>query len=314
MTDSFDTPQSSPISGDAAAGAHGLGPHVVGQRVVVRRVLPGETGPSGGPALTDVLGECLSWGRGLCEVQKADGTVVTIHLSDIVSGKPVPPRPSVRLRVPPAEVQRRALALFDDVAVAQCGEWRLRTGGTSLTGRATKRGNSALTCGDPGTGFDEAAARVRRHYTERCLPPLAQVVVGSDEESALRGLGWSDAGGHAEALVAPLSRILRALPAPPPVAELAEDGDRAVARIGEGARVRVGIDDDWICVGDLWVTESRRRSGLARAVMAEALDWAASRGATTVHLAVEVDNVAALQLYRSLGFSTHHEYRFLTAG
>jgi hypothetical protein len=43
------------LAGQAAS----LGPHVVGQRVVVRRVVHGETGPSGGPALTDLLGTCL---------------------------------------------------------------------------------------------------------------------------------------------------------------------------------------------------------------------------------------------------------------
>lgn len=311
MDESPDTPQVSPNSADPAPGAHGLGPHVVGQRVVVRRILPGETGPTGGPAMTDTLGECLSWGRGLCEVRTAEGTVVTIHLADIVSGKPVPPRPSVRLRVPPGDVQRHALALFDDVEVAECGAWLLRAGGTSLDGRATKRGNSALACGDPGVPVAEAAQRVVAYARAHRLRPLAQVVAGSAEEDALRSLGWRDAGGHAEVLVAPTSRVLRALPAPPPVAELVEDGRRAVARIGEGARVRVGLDEDWVCVGDLWVTEPRRRSGLARAVLAEALDWAASRGATTTHLAVEVDNHSAVQLYRSLGFSTHHEYRFL---
>ena len=37
--------------------------------MVVRRVVPGETGPSGGPALTDVLGTCVSWDDGICVVQ-----------------------------------------------------------------------------------------------------------------------------------------------------------------------------------------------------------------------------------------------------
>ena len=33
----------------------GLGPWCVGKRVVVRRRVPGSTGPSGGPAMTDLL-------------------------------------------------------------------------------------------------------------------------------------------------------------------------------------------------------------------------------------------------------------------
>ena len=80
-------------------GNHLLGPHVVGQRVVVRRVLRGETGPSGGPAMTDVLGVCTAWGDGRCVVAPETGPPVEIAIADIVSGKPVPPRPSVRHRV-----------------------------------------------------------------------------------------------------------------------------------------------------------------------------------------------------------------------
>ncbi|MBE7323846.1 GNAT family N-acetyltransferase [Nocardioides sp. Y6] len=315
MTETPDTPQVSPGSAGATHEGHTLGPHVVGQRVVVRRVLPGETGPTGGPAMTDTLGECLSWGRGLCEVRTAEGAVVAIHLADIVSGKPVPPRPSVRLRATPREVHLHASALFDDLETAELGEWLVRTGGLAADGRATRRGNSVLACGDPGTSLDEAARRVRDHYAAHDLPALAQVVVGSDEEAALQRLGWVDAGGHAEVMVTSVSRLLRSLPVRPPAgtepAELTEHGDSAIATIGDVARARVGVDADWVCVGDLWVAEPRRRAGLAVAVLREALDWAASRGATTAHLAVEVDNHAALELYRSLGFAHHHAYRFL---
>ncbi|HEU5456401.1 MAG TPA: hypothetical protein VFU85_12020, partial [Nocardioides sp.] len=83
----------------ASPDAHRLGPHVVGQRVVVRRLLRGETGPSGGPAMTDLLGVCTAWGEGRCVIRPESGEPVEIALADIVSGKPVPPRPSVRHRV-----------------------------------------------------------------------------------------------------------------------------------------------------------------------------------------------------------------------
>ena len=55
---------------DAPTGRHALGPHVVGLRVVVRRVLPGETGPTGGPAMTDVLGVCEAWGGGVATLRR----------------------------------------------------------------------------------------------------------------------------------------------------------------------------------------------------------------------------------------------------
>jgi hypothetical protein len=71
-----------------------LGPAQVGSRVVVRRILRGEVGPTGGPAFTDVLGVMESWADGVTTVRRADGSVVSIRTADIVSGKPVPPRPS----------------------------------------------------------------------------------------------------------------------------------------------------------------------------------------------------------------------------
>lgn len=88
-----------------------LGPHVIGQRVVVRRILD-ETGPTGGPAFTDVLGLCTGWDP--CVVRTASGEVVTIPLTQIVSGKPVPPRPSVRLRAGFAECEARGDAPWAD--------------------------------------------------------------------------------------------------------------------------------------------------------------------------------------------------------
>ncbi|MGH3369574.1 MAG: hypothetical protein ACRDPR_06205, partial [Nocardioidaceae bacterium] len=120
----------------------GLGPHVVGQRVVVRRVLPGETGPSGGPALTDVLGVMESWSGGVAAVRKADGDLVEIAIADIVSGKAVPPRPSVRLRVPPELAERRALAAWPAVETELLGEWVLRA-----SDGFSARANSTLATG-----------------------------------------------------------------------------------------------------------------------------------------------------------------------
>ena len=98
--------------GGMSPQAASLGPHVVGERVVVRRLLRGETGPTGGPAFIDLLGTCLSWGDGECVVAPESGEPVRIALADIVSGKPVPPRPSVRHRVPTREAEVRGLRMF----------------------------------------------------------------------------------------------------------------------------------------------------------------------------------------------------------
>ena len=312
--------------GSHRLGSHRLGPHVVGQRVVVRRLLPGETGPTGGPAFTDTLGECVAWGPDTCTVRTAEGTVVTIRLADVVSGKPVPPRASVRMRVPARTLHLATLPLLDGVRTSPVGDWLLRTGGTAVDGRPARRGNSVLAMNPTGTPVDDAmvartAAEVREHYVALGLPPLAQVVADSPEEAALLDLGWTEAGGWAEAQVAPLARVQRYLPSPPAEAEVDESGPVVVARIGVArigtvATVRIAVDssptDPWACLGDLWVAPAQRRTGLARAVLAEAVDWAAAAGTTTLHLQVGLENQAALALYRQIGFTAHHRYHYLT--
>ena len=61
-----------------------LKPADVGRRVVVRSLVRGETGPSGGPALTDTLGRLERWDSDVLSVRKADGTLVRIPLADVV--------------------------------------------------------------------------------------------------------------------------------------------------------------------------------------------------------------------------------------
>lgn len=310
-------------------GQHLLGPHVVGRRVVVRRLLRGERGPTGGPAFTDVLGTCTAWGEGVCVVE-ADRGRVEIAIADIVSGKPVPPRPSVRHRASPREAHLHSLAMWPDAEQAGLGEWVLRAAGRLAPdaghpeGRLVARANSVLAMGDPGLPLAEAAGVVGAFYSERHLPVWVQVVVGGDVDEGLSGLGWEVARpGEGDTLfqVAGVARVLRLLArsaarqaaagrAAAPALE--EDGDRAVARIDERARARVAVDGDWVGIHDVWVSEPHRRLGLAGVAMLEVLDWAAGRGATTAYLQVRADNPGALALYEQLGFSTHHAYRYLT--
>jgi len=295
------------------AGHHTLGPHVVGTRVVVRRVVPGETGPSGGPALTDVIGTCTAWGEGRCIVVRADGSAVEIPLADVVSGKPVPPRPSVRHRVPSAEVERHTAALWPDLVAEPLGAWTLRRTPPAADGRRRRRGNSLLAMGDPGLPLAEASERARAFYASYDQVPMTQVEAGSDVAAGLQGLGWEPLGsGSAHCQLASVARVLRTVPAGQADVVLEESQHRAVATAASGtARVEAAVDGDWVGVHGLAVDPEQRRRGLATAVVAEVLDWAASRGATTAWLHVEVDNPAAIALYGGLGFVTHHTDDYL---
>ena len=275
----------------------------------MRRLVRGEQGPSGGPAMTDVLGVCAAWGEGRCVVVREDGTAVEIALGDVVSGKPVPPRPSVRHRLSPREVEVHVLSLWDDVQADPVGEWQLRSSGL-IGGRHPRRANSTLAMGDPGMPVEGASDAVLAWYAERGRPPQAQVVDGSTEHEALLGLGWEPLGsGSAHCQLASVAQVLRHLPRTDAV-ELAGSGDRVVAVLPD-ARGEAAVDGDWVGVHGLAVEPRARRRGLARTVVAGLLDWAASRGATTAWLHVEVDNAPAIALYGQLGFRTHHSLAYL---
>jgi N-acetylglutamate synthase len=282
-----------------------LGPHVVGQRVVVRRVLRGETGPSGGPALTDLLGTCVSWADGTCVVQPETGPAVAIALADIVSGKPVPPRPSPRHRVTPAEAQRRALALFPDVSTEPLGDWLLR----HSPGSPARRANSVLAMGPSGVadGYDRAVG----FYSARTGRPIAAVLPDSAEDALFRGHGWVAESNEADTLfqLASVSGALRGLDVPE--ATYDGDGDLVTIRIGDRASGVAAYADDWVGFRGIQVAPEHRRQGLGLAIMAALLEWGAERGATTAYLQVLGDNAPALALYERLGFVTHHAYRYL---
>lgn len=295
--------------------AHGLGAHVVGKRVVVRRVLPGLTGPSGGPAMTDVLGTCTSWGPTTCVVQPESGAAVEIAIADIVSGKPVPPRASVRQRVPALDAERHARPLWPGVERVALGDWELRTDPAPV-GRLIKRINSCLALGDPGLALPEAADRVRDFYEARGRTPLVQVEPGSAADDGFVELGWTlFPGGDADFMVTSLAQAVR-LAGDDSDADLEEDGPRVrVVRRVAGAEVgsgRAAVDGDWLGVYGLEVAPDHRGRGHAKALMAALLEWGAEQGATTAWLHVETVNEPGRALYDRLGFRVHHSCRYLT--
>lgn len=301
-------------------GSHTLGPHVVGQRVVVRRVVPGETGPSGGPALTDVLGTCVSWSDGFCVVAPdAAGSrgTVTIAISDIVSGKPVPPRASTRLRVSPHEAQVRALALWPDLETQPLGDWTLRRS----PGSTARRANSVLAIGPSGVAGD--FEKVVAFYEGHGQRPIAAVLPGSTEDGLFRSHGWV-LESHDKDTVFELAGVAAARRSLHGVrldgVDVVLDGDerlvRAEARTTDGRVVATGVAayaDDWVGFRSIEVDPAERGRGLGLLVMSDLLEWGAERGATTAYLQVLGDNTRAFALYDGMGFVPHHRYRYLAA-
>lgn len=296
-----DTPEPQPV------GRHALGPHVVGRRIVVRHLLPDGSA-------TDVLGTCTAWGAESLTVDRDGHGPLDIALSDVVTGKPVPPRASVRARVTAREIELHCFADWPEVAREPLGEWLVRSS-PPIGGRLLKRGNSALAMGDPGMPLDEASARVRASYERLGRTPLAQVERDGDVERALRELGWEPFGvGDSETMLAGVAGAVRALGgrgSEDP--EIVEQGDRITVRLPGAATGEASLDGDWLCLHSLHVEPEQRRRGLALGIVADLLDWGASRGARTAWLHVESDNDAARALYERVGFRAHHLNRYLVA-
>ena len=272
--------------------------------------------------MTDVLGICTAWGDGRCVVVPESGEPVEIALADIVSGKPVPPRPSVRQRVSAHDAELHMLSLWPDVETRPLGGWLLRAA-PPFEGRLRRRANSVLAMGDPRMSLAEAVPAIHAFYAERDRPALAQVAVGSTEEDDLVALGWApvpDKDNHF--MIGSVAQVLRNAPRPPEheVVSLSDAADtpsdtrpvRTQAEIGDRARGRAALDGDWVGLHTVEVQPVHRRRGLATRIIVELLDWAAGLGATTAWLHVETHNAGAIALYESLGFTTHHTTRYLT--
>ena len=98
---------------------------------------------------------------------------------------------------------------------------------------------------------------------------------------------WSS-GQYREEITAPTRRFIVAL-------------DTSLNIIGyAGVFAPGGAEADILTVG---VVPQHRGQGIARALMARITDWAKSQGSIAMMLEVKTDNVEAISLYESLGYS-----------
>jgi ribosomal protein S18 acetylase RimI-like enzyme len=222
------------------------------------------------------------------------------------------------------------------------GEWRLRWAG-GFTGRA----NSALAIGDPGMPLAEAFRAVCDFAHSHDIPPAVQAVKGSAVEAEILAEGWRENVGHSaghevsvlvgdavngtslakNARKVTLTASMNETPTPgwwelsagtteptPAQRHVLGTGDNGygVAEVGgvTAGAVRVAVVGRVAHLSRLAVRPEFRRRGLAAGLMFAASSWAKERGAGRDVLQVSVSNGPALALYRELGFTEHHRYRY----
>ncbi|GAA1918472.1 GNAT family N-acetyltransferase [Nocardioides lentus] len=259
--------------------------------------------------MTDLLGVCEEWTADDLAVRGEDGTLVRIPLDHVVSGKPVPPRASVLLRVPAARLHRAGLAMWTGLETAPLGDWLLR----SAPREPARRANSTLALGDPGLPAAEAHAAVVAFHAARGSAPLVAVEVGSPAHAGFAEAGW--VRQHADeddslVLVASIAMLRRELPPEPDDAEEVVDGPRLALAV-PGARGRAAYDGDWLGLYAIETDPAHRRRGLAQQVLSGLLGWGAEHGARSAYLQTHAANGPAMALYERLGLVTHHAYRYL---
>jgi len=89
----------------------------------------------------------------------------------------------------------------------------------------------------------------------------------------------------------------------------APDGTRELLAVARGTVTGRGR---WLGLTLVEVVPAARRRGLARHLVRALALWAARLGATHALLQVEERNAPAVELYRRLGFTTHHTYQTRT--
>jgi ribosomal protein S18 acetylase RimI-like enzyme len=80
---------------------------------------------------------------------------------------------------------------------------------------------------------------------------------------------------------------------------------------GSAAAVGFGVTEaEWVGVFGMATNPRHRRRGAASTVLRALVENASADGATHAYLQVEADNVAARQLYESVGFVRSHGYHY----
>jgi len=322
---------------------------LVGHRVVVRSTVPGERGPSGGPAFTDVIGRLLDHDGTTLRIQRRDGSEVDVATATVVAAKAVPEgRARVRTRpaldYSPEELAEICTRGWPPRVLEPLGRWTLRAAG-GFSGRA----NSAGVHGDPGTGFEDALARVEDFYVSQSLPPKAQVIDETPWARRFADAGWTGIGGtrdHAVVQVADLATVLSTARVRPSdvavtleptvtadwLAAAERDADAydphdvqhvlasprfvvfASVRGDQGleAVARMVVTGEWAGLSSVHTSPYARRRGHATRLLEACAEWARDEGADKVYLQTMQHNTAALALYARYGFITHHTYRYVT--
>ena len=285
----------------------------------------------------DIVGTLQRFGDGVNELLNSKGQIISFSEDEIAIWREIKALPDRAGTGAPFSLRIQELEHLSDLTwpadeIKEIGKWRLR-----ISDGFTMRANSVLPTGaapfgEPNLDIEKAVDEVVKIYQEKGLTPTFTLPLPLYEEldNYLAGLGWEVKIG-AEYLVndipdnldlesadfqivisteptlewlevqsdQPLDKLMRRYPAH---YGAIKSGNELIA-VG-----RIATSGTWSLATRLFVAPGCRGQGVAKILMNHLMAAASGDGARKIGLQVDIDNGAALALYQSMNFRSHHKY------
>ena len=293
----------------------------IGKRVTIRL-----HEPTGG--YRDIVGILQSERELITSKSKS----ITFSPDEIAIWREIKPLPDLAGKGAPLSQRIIELEKLSDLTwpaqeIVEYGKWRLR-----ISDGFSMRANSVLPIGEPPIDLASAVDEITHIYREKKLKPtfsiplpifdeldryleqhgwnikidanflirdIGPIEVSSDPQFSIEILDYPSEEWLETNSDQPLEKIMRRYPARYGAIKIGEQ----IIAVG-----RIATLGSWSIVTRLFVNPSFRGKGVAKNLMNNLLSAAVSDGATKVALQVDNENGAALALYQSMGFTTHHKF------
>ncbi|MSO33052.1 MAG: GNAT family N-acetyltransferase [Candidatus Nanopelagicaceae bacterium] len=297
-------------------------PGPVGARVSIRLQMPGEDG------YHDLLGYLEAGNL----VRRKDGTTTNFDPAHVVAWRQVPISPTTRSSAFDIEsLEKIAQQNWMPEKIEEIGQWQLRSNkGFSF------RANSTLPLGGkgfgaPGIELTQAISRVIDFYSDLKQPAIFQILpsIHQELERSIAALGFRSKGEvrfetiRIENAVIPDLKDLEVRISDHPTDEWLDlHADTAVGaelmlrtpskylHLYEQSELvatsRAAFTEDWAGISRVRVKQEKQGQGMGRKIMLATVNEIESNGVERAFLQVESENVNALAIYHSIGFSLHH--------
>ena len=297
-------------------------PGPVGARLSIRLQTPGQDG------YHDLLGY-LEPGN---LVRRKDGTVAKFDPAHVVAWRQVPLTPTKSDSAFLIEsLEKIAQQNWAPEKIEQIGSWQLRSNrGFSF------RANSTLPLGGkgfgaPGIELNQAISKVIDFYKDLNQPAIFQILpsIHQELERSIKAIGFRSKGEvrfETMRITNPLIYDLKdihLLTSDYPTDDwFALHGDDEIAaelmlrtpskylHLYEESELvatsRAAFTEDWAGISRVRVRPDKQNQGLGKKIMLATLNEIKNNGLENAFLQVESENVNALAIYHSLGFSLHH--------